>query len=92
MARRVRTRGSRVTPKGTGGPTASGRYTPPIPKEYKESPRWVAVLMFAALILGMLVIVLNYLGVFGGGEADNIWLIAGLGLISVGFVVATRLH
>ena len=73
----------RVTPKG------SGRYTPPIPKEEKVSPRWVPVLMFALLILGMAVIVTNYLEVLPG-DAKNTYLFLGLGLITAGFITATQ--
>ncbi|MDP9070722.1 MAG: cell division protein CrgA [Actinomycetota bacterium] len=75
--------GGRVTPKG------SGRYTPPIPKEHKVSPPWVPVLMFTLLLLGLVVIVCNYLGVLPG-EANNGYLFAGLGLITGGFITATR--
>ncbi len=73
-----------MTPKG------SGRYTPPIPKEHKVSPRWVPVLMFTLLGLGLLVIVCNYLGVLPPGEAQNKYLFVGLGLITGGFITATR--
>lgn len=92
--------GGRVTPKGgaKGGdasaavPPTSGRYTPPVPKEYKVSPVWVPILMGVLLGLGMIVIVFNYLGLVPGGEASNWYLLAGLGLITGGFVVATRWH
>ncbi|MBA2608498.1 MAG: cell division protein CrgA [Actinobacteria bacterium] len=79
----------RVTPKGSM--PSSGRYTPPVPKEYKVSPRWVPVLMFTLLGVGMLMIVTNYLGVLPGG-AKNTYLLIGLGLITGGFVTATRYH
>lgn len=80
-------RGGRATPKGT----ASGRYTPPIPREQKVSPRWVPVLMFTLLGLGMLTIVFNYLNLVPG-DASNGWLIAGLAMITGGFLVATQYH
>ena len=73
----------RVTPKG------SNRYTPPIPKEQKVSPRWVPVLMFTLLVLGMVVIVANYLEVLPG-DAKNTYLFLGLGFITAGFITATR--
>ena len=73
----------RVTPKG------SNRYTPPVPKELKVSPRWVPVLMFTLLVLGMVVIVANYLEVLPG-DAKNTYLFLGLGLITAGFITATR--
>ncbi len=66
-----------------------GRYTPPVPREVKVSPAWVPALMFAFLGLGMVVIVINYLGVLPGG-ADNKYLLLGLALITAGFITATR--
>jgi hypothetical protein len=87
-----------VTPKGGHAPTGrpssaadSGRYTPPIPREQKVSPLWVPVLMFAFLIAGVLVIVLNYVNLLPG-EANNGYLLLGLLLITAGFVTATNYH
>jgi hypothetical protein len=98
MARRTKDAPGRVTPKGGGKsgrvtasatPAASGRYTPPVPKELKESPRWYPVLLVGLLIAGMAVILLNYLGVLPGG-AKNAYLLVGLALITLGFIAATR--
>ena len=98
-------KGGRVTPKGTGakptGPAgrttgamspsaSSGRYTPPIPQEYKVSPRWVPIAMGILLVAGMLTIILNYLSLMPGGEPSNAYLLGGLGLITAGFIVATK--
>jgi hypothetical protein len=87
-----------VTPKGTapkGAPPrqadASGRYTPPIPRDVKVSPMWVPVLMFTLLGLGLLVILLNYLGVLPSAT-NNWYLLAGLGLILGGIITATNYH
>jgi hypothetical protein len=84
-------RGGRVTAKQSGPATPSGRYTPPIPREVKVSPRWVPVLMFTLLLAGLLVIILNYLGVMPSksGDASNWYLLLGLGLITGGFITAT---
>lgn len=93
-------RPGRVTPKGTatsrrvtpkGAQPSQGRYTPPVPKEYKVSPIWVPVLMFSLLGLGMLTIVTNYMGILPGGASNN-YLIAGLVMITLGFITATRYH
>jgi hypothetical protein len=90
MARKTKVRGGRVTPKGgRTTPPPSSRYTPPIPREYKVSPRWVPVLMFALLGLGVVTILTNYLGVLPGG-AKNSYLLLGLALITGGFITATR--
>jgi hypothetical protein len=83
--RAATTSSGRVTPK----PTA--RYTPPVPKSQKVSPLWVPILMFTALVGGMLMIILNYVDVLPGGTSNG-YLLGGLGLITVGFLTATRLH
>jgi hypothetical protein len=91
-------RPGRVTPKGTTpgkainkpAPNTSGRYTPPIPQEYKVSPRWVPIAMGILLIGGMLMIICNYLNLLPGPDPSNAYLLGGLGLIPAGFIVATR--
>lgn len=96
-----REKGSRVTPKkqATGSavstpPAHSGRYTPPIPKEFKQSAPWVPWVMFGLLISGMLVIVGNYLldAADIGLKSSNAYLFLGLGLITGGFITATKYH
>ena len=89
-----RVSGGRVTAKkGTtptdSRPTASTRYTPPVPREYKTSPMWVPVLMFALLAVGMVLIFVNYLGVLPNGTS-NVNLGLGLGAICAGIMVATQ--
>jgi hypothetical protein len=51
----------------------------------------VPVLILTFFGLGLLCIVLNYLGILPGG-ANNIYLFIGLGLIVAGFIAATRYH
>jgi len=65
------------------------RYTPPPPKKAPPSPLWVPVTMFTLLGLGMVIVIINYLGVLPGG-AKNGYLFLGLGLITVGFLLATQ--
>lgn len=92
--------GGRVTPKGTTpgdrpvknpeenpeGVHASGRYTPPIPPEMRESPPWIPALMLTLLILGAVLIIARNL-VFSG----NNWLtLLGLGCILGGLFTATK--
>ncbi len=79
------TASKRVTPKGTG------RYTPPVPKTQKVSPIWVPIIMFTCLLGGMAMIILNYVSVLPKSP-HNGWLLGGLGLITVGFITATRYH
>jgi cell division protein CrgA len=90
MAKRVKPTkpghgGGRVTPK------ASSRYTPPIPRDQKVSPKIVPILMFTFLGLGMVTILLNYVDLLPGG-AKNGYLIIGLVFITAGFITATQYH
>lgn len=95
MASRTRSRskgGSRKDDRaGTGRvtPKASSRYTPPVPKSVKVSPRWLPVLILTLLVVGILMIIINYLGVLPGG-ASNWYLLVGLALIAAGFIAATQ--
>jgi hypothetical protein len=68
---------------------ASARYTPPTKVAKGPSPRWVPVLMFALLIVGTLVLVLNYLTLLPGATS-NWYLPVGLGLILGGILTATQ--
>jgi hypothetical protein len=68
---------------------ASSRYTPPTPKSVKISPPWVPVLMFALLLVGAVMIVLNYLELLPG-SVTNWYLLGGLGFILGGIFVATQ--
>jgi hypothetical protein len=71
------------------GAEATGRYTPPVPKNVRRSPRWYGPTILALLIGGVLMILLNYLSVLPGSV--TIWyLVGGLGVIFVGFLMATR--
>lgn len=85
-----------MTPKGGHGsakgatPPPSGRYTPPIPAEYKVSSQWVPIAMGILLVGGMLTIISNYLNLLPGPDPSNAYLLGGLGLITLGFIVATR--
>jgi len=98
---RVSKKGGRVTPsaKGAatkGGSAASGslqssRYTPPIDKSAKSSPRWFGALILALFILGVLIVILNYAGLLPGG-VNNVWLVAAIGSIFAGLLLATRYH
>jgi hypothetical protein len=75
--------------RGAAATAPSSRYTPPVPRSVKQSAPWVPYLMFALLIVGALVIVLNYLELLPGA-ASNWYLLGGLGGILAGIVVATQ--
>lgn len=55
----------------------------------KKNPRWYPALVLGVIGVGIAVIVYNYLR---GDEATNALLWAGLGLIAVGFLGATRIR
>ena len=59
-----------------------------IPKDTKVSPRWYGPLLLGLLLLGVLIILLNYLSVFG--TPSGWFLLLGLVVIGVGFALATR--
>jgi hypothetical protein len=104
MAPPKRRLGGRVTPKGTQpgsrataeapgvarASSASSRYTPPVPKAIKVSPRWVPYLMFALLGVGIIIILLNYIAILLPGATNNWYLLVGLLCILSGIVAATQ--
>ncbi len=81
-----RIEGGRVTPKG--GPSGS-RYQAPTPSGSDSSPKWVPVLMFFLLGLGMVIIFFNYVAWLPGGT-NNIYLMVGLASILGGIITATQ--
>ncbi len=88
------TTSKRVTPpkarKAESGPT---RYTAPTQAVKRgPSPRWVPILMFGLWGLGLLLIVLSYMGVLpGSDDGSNGWyLVAGLVSVLGGILVATQ--
>jgi len=89
--KRTTSKGGGPTPSKRTPPKETGRYTAPIPKTQKVSPVWVPILMFACLLLGMVMIVSNYVSLLPGSPTNG-WLLGGLGLITVGFITATKYH
>jgi hypothetical protein len=70
-------------------------YVPaPVKKKPRKSPRWYGFLVLGLLAAGVLVIVLNYVGLIPGTGhvAASQWLWVGLALIAGGFLAATRLR
>jgi Cell division protein CrgA len=74
-----------------GSSASSTRYTPPVPKGAKTSPRWMGLLIIGLFLLGVLVVILNYAGVLPGG-VNNLWLLAAIAAIFAGLILATRYH
>ena len=84
-----RVSGGRTTPKGT----RPDGYTPETVshtghEDLPPSPPWVPALMFGLLILGVVVILLNYVGSIW--DTSNAILLLGLGMILGGIVTATQ--
>jgi Cell division protein CrgA len=101
MPRKTKDAPGRATPKGgppkrtgsraaAGTGSGSGRYTPPVPKQYRTSAPWWPYLIVGFFVAGVLLILLNYLGILG--HTSNVYLFVGLGLIVCGFISATRWH
>ena len=67
------------------------RYTPPPPKKAPASPLWYGVAITTLLLVGLLIVVMNYIGLLPG-DAENRYLIIGLVFISAGFMMATGYH
>ena len=93
----TRRTGGRVTPKG--GPTKaagnrtpppSTRYTPPVPRSQKVSPRWLPVVILGLVVLGVVLIFLHYVDKVIPGASSNWWLLAGLMSILGGILAATQ--
>jgi hypothetical protein len=85
MARHKET--GRVTPKGTR-PSTSGSGREPVILD-APSPRWVPMLMFGLLTLGIVVILANYT-IEILGMPSNWYLLGGLGLVLGGIMTATQ--
>lgn len=65
---------------------------PPAPKKRPEkSPKWYGRMVVGTMLFGVLLIVLNYVGILPG-NTHPLWLWGGLGLVGVGFIMATRLR
>jgi hypothetical protein len=93
-SRKGKSAGGRVTASKVGRYTSaeeSGRYTKPIPKSVRRSPKWYGGAVLLLLILGVLVIMVNYLSHFPFVSHGSPWgLVAGLVMIFAGFLMATR--
>lgn len=83
-------------PKSKGRDTKSKKRPyvpkpPPPKKQPKQSPKWYGRLVIGVMLAGVLSIVLNYMGIMPGSPSP-IWMWGGLGMVCVGFLMATRLR
>ena len=67
---------------------ASSRYTPPAPKEFYESPKWVPILMMAFIGIGVLCILSRY--VIPAFNNTNTPVLVGLVFMLAGLYTATK--
>jgi len=75
--------------KGSRASRTSGRYTAPIPKEVRRSPRWYPWMLLALLLVGILCIILNYIDVLPASPT-NWYVVGGLVAILASALLATR--
>ena len=75
--------------KQNNRPTQSKKISSQMATSDVPSPRWYTVLMSALMIIGVLLIVLNYLTLLPG-SVSRWYLWSGLGLIGVGFLMTTN--
>ena len=77
-------------PVSKGRKKANKRPTPPKNPSVTRvetkgpSPTWYVVTMFGLMAVGIVVILLNYMGILPGGTS-NLYLLAGLAMIGGGF-------
>ena len=75
--------------KQNSRPTQSKKISTQMSASNGPSPRWYIILMSFLMILGVLLIVLNYLTLLPG-SVSKWYLWSGLGLIGVGFLMTTN--
>jgi hypothetical protein len=69
----------------------TGRYTRPIPKDTRTSPRWYGYVVVGLMLLGAFLLVGNYLR-FLPGAVSSWYLLGGLIAIISGFLGSTKLR
>ena len=62
---------------------------PPPKKKPKASPRWYGFFVLGLMVVGVGMIVLNYMSLLPG-DTRQLWLWLGLGFIAAGFIAATQ--
>jgi hypothetical protein len=68
-----------------------GHYTPPVPKNVHSSPPWYGPFIVGLFLLGLLTIILNYVGVLPDGTSSW-YLLVGIVIIFLGFAATLRYH
>ena len=78
----------RTTIKGSG-PTKSKKISSRMSDSSGPSPKWFVITMSSLMIIGVLLIVLNYLTLLPG-SVSRWYLWSGLAFIGVGFLMTTK--
>ena len=81
----------RTTPSKRAQEPRGGRYTPPIPRTVRRSPRWYPWVLVSLLIVGVASIVLNYTEL-APWSPDSGYLVGGIVLILISALMSTRYH
>jgi hypothetical protein len=79
---------SRITPKGTR-PEGVRPEHPQVAGGQLASPAWMGWLIGIAFLVGMVLIVANYLSWLPGSPHSG-WILGGLGFVLAGILTATR--
>ena len=75
--------------KRNSGPTRSKTISAQMSDVSGPSPRWFVITMSSLMVIGVLLIVLNYLTLLPG-SVSRWYLWSGLGCIGIGFVMTTK--
>ncbi|MHB1597570.1 MAG: cell division protein CrgA [Acidimicrobiales bacterium] len=81
-------RNGRTTPSAKDRARTNGRYTAPIPRSVKRSPRWYPWVLLGLLLVGALCVILNYIQVLPASPT-NWYVVGGLAAILAAALMAT---
>jgi hypothetical protein len=81
-------RNGRTTPSARDRARTNGRYTAPIPRSVKRSPRWYPWVLLGLLLLGALSVILDYIQVLPASPT-NWYVVGGLAAILAAALMAT---
>lgn len=74
---------------GSRARRGGGRYTPPTPRAVRTSPKWLGPVIGSILLIGVLMIILNYFDVLPDSPT-NWYLLGGIVIFAGGFGLATQ--
>ncbi|NNN20531.1 MAG: hypothetical protein HKL80_00825 [Acidimicrobiales bacterium] len=71
---------------------SKGRYTAPKPKFEGSSPLWYGITLLGLIVVGVLLIIINYIAPFLPGMPSNWYLLGGVVTMAAGFLGLTSYH